>query len=140
MLDVHHRREDDLMVATALSSADPRPRVVGGLLAGARCAQCGHPSVVEPPRCARCRGTMVPAHFGPEGTLWATTTIHVSPRGDRAVPYTLGYVDVDDGPRLLAHVEDASVADGVVAAPAVGQRARLSALTVGGDPQVELLR
>jgi uncharacterized OB-fold protein len=140
VLDVHHRREDDLMVVTGLSSVDPRPRVTEGLLAGARCAPCGHPSAVALPRCPRCGGAMRPEHFGPEGTVWATTTIHVTPRGDRAVPYTLAYVDVDDGPRLLVHVEDASVADGFVAAPAVGQRARLSAPTSAGDPQVELLR
>ncbi|MGO3843923.1 MAG: Zn-ribbon domain-containing OB-fold protein [Alcaligenes pakistanensis] len=46
--------------------------------------------------------------FGPFGTLYSFSTIHVS--AARATPYTLGYVDFPNGVRVLAHVrcEDVS--------------------------------
>lgn len=40
--------------------------------------------------------------FGPVGTLYSFSTIHVS--ASRATPYTLGYVDFPNGVRVLAHV------------------------------------
>jgi len=120
------------------SAADPRPLVVDGpaghMVAGARCLPCGHPSATSVPRCPRCAGEMAEACFGPEGTIWATTTIHV-PSGERAAPYTLAYVDLDSGPRVLAHVED-----GPGATARVAGRVRLAGRTVHGDPQVEVIR
>lgn len=77
---------------------------------------------------------MAAADFGPEGTVWATTTIHVA-SGDRAAPYTLAYVDLDGGPRILAHVEDGPLLDLHVA-----ERARLVGLTTQGDPHVAVVR
>jgi uncharacterized OB-fold protein len=70
------------------------------------------------------------AAFAGEGAVWATTTSYISPRHERAVPYTLTYVDLDGGPRLLAHIDDA-------AAAAVGVRVRLAGTTGDGDPLVE---
>jgi hypothetical protein len=75
-----------------------------------------------------------PARFGPDGTVWSTTTLHVA-SGGREAPYTLAYVDLDDGPRVLAHVED-----GPRLALQVGERVRLAGQTSHGDPQVEVLR
>ncbi len=40
--------------------------------------------------------------FGPVGTLYSFSTIHVS--ASRPTPYTLGYVDFPNGVRVLAHV------------------------------------
>lgn len=40
--------------------------------------------------------------FGPQGTLYSFSTIHVS--ASRPTPYTLGYVDFPNGVRVLAHV------------------------------------
>lgn len=72
---------------------------------------------------------MEEASFGPAGTVWSVTTIHV-PSGDRDAPYTLAYVDLDDGPRVLTHVSDG------VAAPAVSGRVTLTGRTPHGDPEV----
>lgn len=116
---------------------DPRPVLVDGpagpLVAGGQCAACGHPSAAIAPRCARCAGPMVDALFGPDGVVWSTTTIHVD-CGDRRAPYTLAYVDLDNGPRLLAHV-----ADGPTARMAVAARVRLVSPTIHGDPQVAVI-
>jgi uncharacterized OB-fold protein len=46
---------------------------------------------------------MEPALFGPRGTLYSYTTVHVS--SVRPTPYTIGYVDFEGGVRVLAHVE-----------------------------------
>jgi len=42
------------------------------------------------------------AHFGPTGSVWASTTVHVAAPGLQP-PYSLAYVDIDDGPRVLVH-------------------------------------
>lgn len=118
--------------------ADPRPVVEDGLdgplLVGVRCESCRHPSALRTPRCARCGSPTAPARFGPDGVLWATTTIHVAGGGHES-PYTLGYVDLDDGPRVLTHVED-----GPELAPRVDERVRLLGRTGLGDVTVELVR
>lgn len=41
--------------------------------------------------------------FGPRGTLYSYSTVHVS--SSRPTPYTIGYVDFDNGVRVLAQVE-----------------------------------
>lgn len=74
---------------------------------------------------------MEEASFGPAGTVWSVTTIHV-PSGDREAPYTLAYVDLDDGPRMLAHVSDGPAAE-------VGGRVTLTGRTPHGDPEVSAL-
>ena len=114
-------------------TADPRPRVAacGGdhVVLGLRCTACGYPVAVEAPRCPDCRGPLAEAAFGPGGVVWAHTTLHISVAG-REPGYTLAYVDLDDGPRILAHVEGG--------APKVGSRVRLAGPTPEGDPLVTL--
>jgi uncharacterized OB-fold protein len=118
--------------------ADPRPVIVPGIagpcLLGGRCAACDHPNPTTAPMCPRCGGPSTHAAFGPEGAIWAATTIHVA-SGDRDAPYTLAYVDLDDGPRVLTHV-----LDGFELVPRAGERVRLVDLTEHGDPQVEVTR
>lgn len=127
------------MTATlAPALADPRPRVEDGpdgpAVLGVRCSACGHPCALQVPRCPRCRAPTEAGHFGPDGVLWATTTIHVA-SGGHAAPYTLGYVDLDEGPRVLAHV-----ANGPELVPHVAERVRLVGSTDLGDLRVELRR
>jgi len=121
-----------------LPAAEPRPVVDDGpdgtMVQGVRCVACGHPAAARVPRCPRCAAPTEAARFGPGGVLWSTTTIHVA-SGEREAPYTLGYVDLDDGPRLLAHVED-----GPALQPRVTERVLLSGRTPLGDPLVELVR
>ena len=117
--------------------ADPRPRVEDGpggpVVVGTRCLACGQPSSIGCPRCPRCGGENEEARFGAEGAIWSTTTIHV-PSGGREAPYTLAYVDLDGGPRVLAHVRD-----GLRPAPRLDGRVRLAGPSAGGDVEVEVL-
>jgi uncharacterized OB-fold protein len=75
---------------------------------------------------------MAAGSFGPGGTVFSATVLRVPVPG-RTPPYGLAYVDVDDGPRLLAHVrghDDAALAP--------NDRVVLVGTTDQGDPLVEL--
>jgi len=114
---------------------DPRPEVVeeGGLarLCGSRCTACGHVLAFRAPRCPVCRGALEEARFGPEGKVWSATVVRVPVPG-REPPYGLAYVDLDAGPRVLAHY--APPGDRALR---VGARVRLRGSTPQGDPAVE---
>lgn len=114
---------------------DPRPRVVEergvARLRGSRCTTCGHVLAFHAPRCPACRGPLEEASFGPDGRVWSATVVRVAVPG-REPPYGLAYVDLDAGPRVLAHYEppgDRSLR--------VGARVRLRGCTPQGDPAVE---
>jgi uncharacterized OB-fold protein len=111
---------------------DPRPvvRVADeAVIVGGRCGRCGYPMPERFDRCPECRGPVEEASFGPGGTVFSSTTVHVALPG-RNAPYVLAHVDLDAGPRILAHV-----AAGDVGAPP-GQRVRLVGVTDEGDPLV----
>ncbi|UGS34749.1 hypothetical protein DSM104329_01131 [Capillimicrobium parvum] len=117
------------MTVASAGPPDPRPAVreAGGavVLAGVRCERCGHVAAGPRPRCAVCGGPVAEAQFGPDGTVWAATVVRVAVPG-RTPPYGLAYVDLDHGPRILAHAPGD-------AALAVGSRVRLAAKTADGD-------
>lgn len=99
------------MTRTAVTQPDPRPALVHGpdgfRLSGTRCTVCHYPAGrIVAPWCARCQGEVHPATFGPSGTVWSSTVLRV-PLPGRTPPYVLAYVDVNDGPRVLAHVAGA---------------------------------
>lgn len=112
---------------------DPRPRTVDEAgtprVPGQRCVACRHPLAYAAPRCPVCRGALAEARFGPGGVVFAATIVRV-PIPGRTPPWGLAYVDLDDGPRILAHfAPDAGPL-------AVGARVRLAASTADGDPAV----
>ena len=116
------------------AGADPRPELVERegqiLLTGSRCGDCRHPMAVVPPRCPLCGSdAMAAATFGPKGTVFSSTVLRIPVPG-RTPPFTLAYVDVDDGPRILAHV------DGADEALVPGSQATLAGWTEHGDPVV----
>lgn len=83
--------------------------VVAGTPAGARllgggCGDCGVRWFPYRQVCPSCAGARVErVLLGPSGTLYSWSTVHVS--SSRPVPYTLGYVDLDEGVRVLATIE-----------------------------------
>lgn len=118
-------------------NVDPRPSTrrkgADTLVEGVRCSACGHAVAFPRPRCPRCRGKVEAATFGPSGVIWASTIVRVPVPG-RTPPYGLAYVDLDDGPRILAHV----AATGADTPVAIGTDVRLTDRTADGDVQVEV--
>ncbi len=117
------------------AGSDPRPELVlsnGHVeLTGSRCPNCRHPMTTTPPRCPVCgHDSMEAATFGPRGTVFSSTVLRIPVPG-RTPPFTLAYVDMDDGPRILAHVV------GPDEALVPGSRVVLSGWNGHGDPVVE---
>lgn len=114
---------------------DPRPRTrtagSAAVVVGMRCTGCGHPIAFVRPRCPACRGPVEAAEFGPEGTVWSATVVRIPVPG-REPPYALAYVDLDDGPRVLAHLPGDRAAD-------VGSRVRLSPPSPDPDLHAEVI-
>lgn len=114
---------------------DPRPKVVpqadGAAVLGVRCTDCGYPVAFERPACPVCSGPVAESRFGPGGTVYAATVVRI-PVGDRTAPYALAYVDLDDGPRVLAATPPAA-GDETSGVP-VGSRVRLVGVSEAGDP------
>lgn len=120
------RRAGELMGGAFV--ADPRPVVKSDTVIGARCAACGYPTAPAAPWCPACQhGELTPASFGPGGTVWSSTLVQI-PVGRWKPPYALAYVDLDQGPRVLAHLEAPDLL-------AVGSRVRI----VGGDEGGDLI-
>jgi len=119
-------------------TVDPRPQVTTGpdglpRVLVMRCRACGEVAAYRWPRCPACRGAVEPAEFGPDGTVWSATVVRI-PVSGRTPPYALAYVDLDAGPRVLAHVLPAGGP-----APVIGSRVRLAEATPTGDVQVEVV-
>ena len=122
------------VAATAGTTApDPRAQLVERdgqvLLAGGRCRACRDRTPYLVPRCPVCGEETDPADMGPGGTVFSGTVLRIGVPGRRP-PMVLAYVDVDDGPRILAHV------NGSDQAPAPMARVRLVGQTPDGDPLV----
>lgn len=111
--------------------ADPRPRVDGGRLHGSRCPGCGYALAEAPGRCFVCGTRRDAAVFESGGVVWSSTVVRVRV-GDRTPPYAVAVVDVDDGPRILAHLEHAELA-------APGSRVELIGTTSAGDPRYRVM-
>lgn len=88
---------DDQPVTTHSDSGTP-------MLLAASCAACGTISFPYRSVCPTCAALEPsPLRVGPSGTLYSYSTVHVS--ASRPTPYTLGYVDLDEGVRVLATIE-----------------------------------
>lgn len=73
-------------------------------LIAARCSAC---STAWFPRSAVCPSCAAPDPerylIGPNGTLYSYSTVHVS--SARETPYTIGFIDLDEGVRVLATID-----------------------------------
>ena len=76
------------------------PRLVAG-----RCKGCGALSFPKAPVCTECLGQDIETtHLARTGKLYSYSVVHQAPKG-WDVPYALGYVDLEDCVRVLAHIE-----------------------------------
>lgn len=85
-----------------LFGSDARgPHLVGG-----RCNSCGATTLQVRTYCPSCwqTETMVATPIGREGTLYTYTVLHQVPAGF-AVPIAVGYVDLPEGVRVFAHLD-----------------------------------
>lgn len=106
--------------------ADPRPVARGDRVRGARCTACGYPTAPAAPWCPACQHReQREAEFGPGGVVWSSTLVHI-PVGRWRPPYALAYVDLDDGPRVLVHLDRPEVLQ-------AGSRVRIIGADEGGD-------
>ena len=126
-----HSGDEATRHASEESGRDPRPDATPAGLRGGRCVVCGHPMLYLPPLCPACGGSPVePAIFGPTGTAWSSTVLRIRV-ADRKPPAVLAYVDFDEGPRALVHVD--SPTDEPLRP---GARVRLLGRDDRGDPLV----
>jgi uncharacterized OB-fold protein len=93
---------DPRFVAPDLVSVDANgvPHLTGG-----RCRACGVRSFPRAPVCTSCLSEDIEAYdVGDRGTLYSYSIVHQAPKG-WAVPYALGYIDLSDDVRVLAHLD-----------------------------------
>lgn len=74
-----------------------------------QCRSCGHHWVLARRRCPRCGAAeieLIPASGG--GRVYAATLVHRAPDDAFAAiaPYRIALIDLDEGPRLMAHLDD----------------------------------
>lgn len=111
-----------IVTDAALAASEPRfvaPGLVetgsGGprLIAG-QCRGCGALSFPKAPVCGSCLSLEIAtACLASEGVLYSFATVYQAPR-HWTVPYHLGYVDLTDGVRVLAHIDGEPRIDGRV--------------------------
>lgn len=107
MTDTSKRRRGEQMGGAFV--ADPRPQVRGDRVLGARCSACGYATAPAAPWCPACQSReQAEVEFGPGATIWSSTLVHI-PVGKWQPPYALAYIDLDDGPRVLAHLEQPGI-------------------------------
>jgi uncharacterized OB-fold protein len=86
---------------------NPQPEVIntetGYALQGSECSVCGRKFFLRRSLCPGCTdSTMLDVPLSSKGTLYTFTTVHVS--SARKTPYSIGYVDLSDGVRVLATI------------------------------------
>jgi uncharacterized OB-fold protein len=92
-----------------VDASGSEPRLVAG-----KCKACGALSFPKAVVCTACLSQeIVAAHLASEGTLYSFATVHQAPK-NWIVPYHLGYVDLTDGIRVLAHIEGTPLIEGNV--------------------------
>lgn len=131
-LAVHNPLADaeSRFVAPALveCSSVGAPRLIGG-----RCANCGALSFPRAAVCTDCISEQIEkTELASEGRVYSFAMVHQAPKG-WAVPYALGYVDLTDKVRVLAHI------DVPESALAIDMPVRLSVGRVGTGPLGEPL-
>lgn len=102
------------------------------VIAGSSCPNCGYAVGTAAPWCPRCQSDVEPQGFGPRGTVWSSTVFRVPLQG-RTPPWVLAFVDLDEGPRILAHV------DGPAETVPVGAAVELVGRSEHGDPLVRVI-
>lgn len=92
-----------------LPVADSRLVLTDAGVVGSRCTECRYPTAQQNlPWCPVCYAPIEPATFGRTGAAWSSTVVAI-PVGTRRPPFGLAYLDLDDGPRVLVHLDVSEV-------------------------------
>lgn len=97
-----------------------------GVLTYQSCANCGHAQLYFRAMCRLCWSrALEAAPASGLGTVYSFTIVHQAGHAGLAadVPYTLGLVDLDEGPRVLARLDPE--------AGAIGARVRAATFAAG---------
>lgn len=80
----------------------------GPYLVGGTCSACGFTTLGVRDICPECwaEHTMTETPIGRRGVLYTYTVIHQLPQGYDE-PFAVGYVDLNNGVRVFAHIENA---------------------------------
>lgn len=80
-----------------------------------RCTTCGHHQLYPRPFCLACDSLdLTWVETIGLGTVYSCVKVHLPVRDDMPPPYTVGLVELDEGPRMLAQVpDDATIGDRV---------------------------
>jgi uncharacterized OB-fold protein len=87
----------------------------GAYLVAGRCQKCGGYALGIREFCPHCsaQNTLQEDRIGRTGRLYSATVIHQGPNAFNT-PYRVGYVDIEGGLRIFAHIEDGT------AGPSIG--------------------
>lgn len=99
---------------------------MSGAITFLACENCGHRWVLGRRACPRCgSGRIARCPASGRGRLYSATIVHRAPDEAFAAiaPYRIALVDLDEGPRLMAHLDGEA---------AIGTRLRGRAETVAG--------
>lgn len=102
----------------------------GAYLIVGNCRDCGGSALGVREFCPHCHAedSMEAQRQGRRGRLYTATVIHQAPPGFEA-PYRVGYVDIDGGVRIFAHIDDGQDA------PIIGDQVELTVVPVKTDPE-----
>ncbi|WP_374725000.1 Zn-ribbon domain-containing OB-fold protein [Arthrobacter ginsengisoli] len=79
-----------------------RVTIVDGRVIGSRCSSCSFAVSPPLPRCPRCGGEQDAQDFPARGRIWASALIHLPVLDRDAARTRFSYVDIENGPRVLA--------------------------------------
>ena len=88
-------------------------------LEGRRCASCGSCQFPSRPACRECGSRdLEPFVFRGQGKLYSFSRMSQTPRGFGAVgPYTVGMVELEEGPIIMAQLTDVDGIDLMIGMP-----------------------
>jgi uncharacterized OB-fold protein len=106
----------------------------GAYLVAGQCGHCGGLALGLREFCPHCRheGSLCEARVGRKGLLYTATVVHQGPSGFKA-PYRIGYVDIEGGIRVFAHLDNGP------AAPQIGDPVTLDVQPLAADKAGRLM-
>lgn len=104
-----------------------------GELLGGECTACAARHFPWRDYCPRCGRPLDACSLGGRGTLYTWTVVRVRPPLGLPAPYAVGYVDLEQGPRVFALLDPQAIAAFAIGMPLVLRVAPLG-VDLAGQP------